>query len=114
MNVLDADRRQASEGQNLFLQQQVARQVTREMSEVISLLSKGLIRHSNVGQQFSIKTSSVFMSLDTLSSLPWMMDKEIQFVANARIRLPWTFNRTERTSLRVRLSSLLSLEDLLL
>ena len=97
---------------NLFYQQRVAHQVTEQMNDLTSLLSQGLNIHLNIGQQFNIKTPAVFMSSETLSA-DALMNKEIHFLDNARVRLPSTWNRsvngTERTSLRVRFLFFLSL-----
>ena len=91
--------------ENLFYQKQVARQVTRQMHELIAQLSKGLTVHKNIGQGFSMKTASVIMSLDSLSTQA-LVGNEIAFVSNARIRLPSTLNRsfdtTRKIYLRVR------------
>ena len=97
---------------NLAYQKQVARQVTEQMNELTTLLSQGLNIHLNIGQQFNMKTPAVFMFLETLSP-DALMNKELQFVDNARVRFPSTGNRsvngTKRTSLRVCFFFLLSL-----
>ena len=90
---------------NFAFQKKVSGEVTEQMNALISLLSEGLNIHLNIGQEFNVRTPSVFMSTEILST-DALMNKEIQFVSNARIRLPTMFNRsvnrTERTSLRVR------------
>jgi hypothetical protein len=90
---------------NLAYQKKVSREVTEQMNALISFLSQGLNIHLNIGQEFNMKTPSVFMSTEILSA-DALMNKEIQFVSNARVRLPTMFNRSvngsERTSLRVR------------
>ena len=83
---------------NLFYQQRLARQVSRQMNELTSLLTKALIIHLNIGQQFNMTTPAMFTSLETLST-DALMD-------NARVRLPTVLHRslngTERVLLRVR------------
>ena len=86
---------------NLVYQQRLSLQVTQQMNQLMSLLTKGLNLQLNLGQQFRMNTPGVIMSMETLS-LQSLAEKEIQFIPNARIRLPTTFNGTERTSLRVR------------
>ena len=90
---------------NLAFQKKVSRQVTEQMNDLTSLLTQGLNIHLNIGQQFHVKTPSVFMSTEILS-VDALINKVIHFVDNARVRLPKTSNRsvngTERTSLRVR------------
>ena len=87
---------------NLVYQQRLSLQVTQQMNALMSLLSKGLNVHLNLGQQFNMNTPAVLVSMETLSAQA-LAEKEIQFASNARIRLPATFNGTDRTSLRVRL-----------
>ena len=86
---------------NVAYQKKVSREVTEQMNGLISLLSRGLKIHLNIGQEFHVKTPAVFMSTEILSA-DALSNKEIQFVSNARVRLPTRFNRSERTSLRVR------------
>jgi hypothetical protein len=97
---------------NLAFQQRLAHEVTRQMNDLTSLLSQGLNIHLNIGQQFNMNTPGVFMFSQALSA-DALGIKEIHFVDNAPVRLPFTGNRsvngTERASLRVRFFFLLSL-----
>jgi hypothetical protein len=94
------------ESRNLFEQKQLATKVNKEMNELMSLLTRSLNIHLNVGQHFQVNASSVFMSLEGLTSES-LSKKEIPTVGNALLRLPPTlnisFNGTSTMSLRVRL-----------
>lgn len=69
----------------------------------MSLLTNALKIHINLGQNSTMNTSSVIMSLETLS-MASLSNKVIQSVGDAQIQLPENFqvNFTE-VSLRVRL-----------
>ena len=94
-----------SDAGDLFAQKRLALKVQKETTELISLLNKGLNVHLNVGLQFTVNTPGVFMSLEGLEKES-LANKEILMVANARLRLPSTFNLSLNTnftpSLRVR------------
>jgi hypothetical protein len=70
----------------------------------MSLLTSALNINLNIGQNLTLNTSSVFMSLETISikSLP---NKLIQPVGNAQIQLPSNlnsnFDNDQTISLRV-------------
>ncbi len=70
----------------------------------MSLLTSALNINLNIGQNLTLNTSSVFMSLETISiqSLP---NKMIQPVGNAQIQLPSNlnsdFDNDQTVSLRV-------------
>lgn len=90
---------------NLFDQTQTANRVLKQMQQVSSLLTSALNIHLNVEQQFTMNTSNVFMSLQTLK-VSSLLGREIQSVGNARLRLPLTWNLSldeqQTGSLRVR------------
>jgi hypothetical protein len=102
------------ESRNLFEQKQLAARVNKEMNELMSLLTRSLNIHLNVGQHFQVNTPNVFMSLESLTSES-LSKKVIPTVGNAFLRLPPTlnisFNGTSTMSLRVRLVYLFSLHD---
>lgn len=52
---------------NLFFQQQLATDISTEMNQASSLLTSMLNLHLNVGQNFTVNTSQVIMSLQTFS-----------------------------------------------
>ena len=53
---------------NLYYQQQLATAVSQELDEATSLLTPMLNAHLNVGQNFTLNTPQVIMSLEPLSS----------------------------------------------
>ena len=94
---------------NLFDQSELANRVLKQMKEVSSLLTSALNIHLNVEQQFTLNTSNVLMTFQTLNiaSLP---GTEIPSLGNARLRLPssaWNLSlqKEQIGSLRVRSSS---------
>ena len=91
----------------LFDQSQVANRVLKQMNEVSSLLTSALNIHLNVEQQFTMNTSNVFMSLQTLQ-IASLFGKEMPSVGKARLRLPSIWNLSldepQTGSLRVRSS----------
>jgi hypothetical protein len=90
------------EGRNKYYQKQTANQITGQVTEMISLLTTALNNDINIGQNLTMNTPEVFMSLETLS-VESLSNKQIQQVGNAQIRMPSNlninFNRT--LSLRV-------------
>jgi hypothetical protein len=91
-------------GRNIYYQKQMASQITIQTTETISLITAALNIHLNIGQNLTMNTSSVFMSLETIS-VESLSDKTIEQVGNAQIRLPSTFasniNNNQTVSLRV-------------
>ena len=71
---------------NLYYQQQLAEKVSDQATGIVSLLTSALNIHINIGQNFTINTSSVFMSLETLS-VESFSKKVIQPVGSAQIHL---------------------------
>ena len=80
----DADR-------NLQYQQQLSSRVSKQMNDVLHLLTRALNIHLNIEQQFTLNTSNVFMTLEALKDES-LLGKEIQSVGNARLRLPSSGN----------------------
>jgi hypothetical protein len=94
-------------GRNTYYQKQLAIQITSQITQINSLIISALNIYLNIGQNLTMNTSSVFMSLETtsISSLP---NKLIQQVGNAQIRMPSHFtlstnNSSSSISVRVRL-----------
>ncbi len=54
---------------------------------MISLLTSILNIHLNIGQNLTINTSEVFMSLETIT-IDHLSNKQIQQVGNAQIHIP--------------------------
>jgi hypothetical protein len=70
---------------------------------MISVLTSALNIHLNIGQNSTMNTTAVFMSLETLSSIQSLSNKQIQQIGNAQIHLPiLNMNSSGRISLRVR------------
>ena len=74
------------------------------MTEMISLLTTTLDIHLNIGQNFSISTPQVFMSLATITAQS-LSNKTVQQVGHAQFYLPFNFtsnlNNNQTISLRV-------------
>jgi hypothetical protein len=89
------------QGRNKYYQKQTADTITNQVTKIISLLTQALNYHLNIGQNVTINTSSVFMSLETLS-IESLSNKEIQQVENVQIRLPSNLNINQNTTLSLR------------
>ena len=74
-------------GRNRYYQRQLAQQINNQMTETISLLSSALNVHLNIGQQSTMNTSSLFLSLETVS-LQSLSKKVIYPSGQAQIQLP--------------------------
>ena len=62
-----------------------------QVKETISLLTSALNIHLNIGQNLTMNTSSIFMSLETIS-IESLSNKFIQPIGNAQIHIPSNFN----------------------
>jgi hypothetical protein len=78
-------------GRNTYYQQQMANQIISQVSQTNSLITSALNVHLNIGQNLTMNTPSVFMSLET-TSISSLTNKIIQQVGNAQIRIPSRFN----------------------
>ncbi|CAF1191151.1 unnamed protein product [Adineta steineri] len=85
-------------GRNKYYQKQTANQITSQVTQIISLLTTALNNHINIGQNLTINTPQVFMSLETLS-VESLSSKQIQQVGNAQIRMPSNLNINSNTML---------------
>ena len=74
------------------------------MTKMISLLTSVLNIHINLGQNYIINTSEVFMSLETVT-VKSLWNKTIKQVGYAQIVIPFNFssnlNENQTISLRV-------------
>lgn len=72
------------------------------MNKMISLLTSILNIHLNIGQNFFINTSEVFMSLETIT-MKSIQNKTIKQIGDAQIHIPFNsyFNLNQTISLRV-------------
>ena len=80
-------------GRNLFYQNQLASEMRSRMNEILLLLSSSLNIHLNIGQNSTINTPNVYLSMETISS-NGLINKKIEQVGNAQIQLPSQFNLT--------------------
>ena len=87
---------------NIYYQKQQANAIIDQTIEIMSLLTNALKIHLNLGQNSTMNTPSIFMTLETLS-MESLSNKVIQSIGDAQIHLPENFqiNLTE-VSLRVR------------
>ena len=80
-------------GRNLFYQKQLAAEMRSRMNEILVLLSSSMNIHLNIGQNSTINTPNVYLSMETISS-NGLINKKIEQVGNAQIQLPSQFNLT--------------------
>ena len=80
-------RRSRSGNENVFDQEELSLGVSKQMNEVSSLLSQSLNIHLNLEQQFTMNTSNIFMSIQTLN-IESLRGIEIPSIGEARLRLP--------------------------
>jgi len=82
----------------------MAAQINSQVTETISLITSALNIHLNIGQNSTMNTSSVFLSIET-TSITSLSNKIIQQVGNAQIHIPSSFtlstNNNTSISLRV-------------
>jgi hypothetical protein len=78
-------------GRNTYYQKKLSNEIMTKATEMISLLTSTLNIHLNIGQNLTINTSEVFMSLETLT-MDFLSNKQIQQVGNAQISIPTNFN----------------------
>lgn len=86
-----ADGEDSVRTRNGFDQKALANRVLKQMTEVSSHLTRALNIHLNVEQDFTMNTSNLFMTLETLKTSS-LLGKEIPSVGNARLHLPSTWN----------------------
>jgi hypothetical protein len=79
------------------------------MNEVISLLSSSININLNIGQNSTMSTSQVFMSLTT-QSRESLSNKLVKQVGNGQIQLPENFNSnlSNNSKISVRVSLVFS------
>ena len=74
-------------GRNEYYQRQLANQIEITTTRTLSLLTNALKIHLNVGQNMTINTSSIFMSLERLT-IPALSRKTVYQPESGRIQLP--------------------------
>lgn len=83
------------------------------MNETFSLITAALNIHLNVGQNTTINTSSVFISMETLS-MTGLSNKTIKQVGGAQIHIPLNFNLTINDSENVFVRVCIFFEEILI
>jgi hypothetical protein len=81
----------------------MATQINSQVTETISLITSALNIHLNIGQNFTMNTSSVFLSIET-TSITSLSNKIIQQVGDAQMHIPSSFNLStnDNTSISLR------------
>ncbi len=91
-------------GRIVYYQRKLADEIEIKMKEMISLLTETLNIHLNIGQNLTMNTSEIFMSLETIQTQS-ISNKTIKQVGDALIHIPLNFksnlNENETISLRV-------------
>ncbi len=84
-------------GRNVYHQKKLANEIINQVTEMISLLTSILNIHLNIGQNLTINTPEVFMSLETIT-IDCLSNKQIQQVGKAQIHLPSNFTSNKNTT----------------
>ena len=74
-------------GRNRYYQQQLANQIELRTTATLNLLTNALKVHLNVGQNITINTSAIFMSLETLS-IAALSRRTVYQTEGAHMQLP--------------------------
>ncbi len=90
---------------NTYYQKQMANQISVQTTETLSLLTSSLNVHLNIDQNLQMKTSSVFISLQTIG-IQSLSNKLIEQSTNAQIQIPSNFqlDSTDNSSITLRVS----------
>lgn len=75
---------------NIYYQKQVAKEIFDQVTKTLSLLTSALNAHLNIGQNLTMSSSSMFVSLET-QTLESISNKVIQQPGRGRIRIPANF-----------------------
>lgn len=79
--------RTIAHNRNQYFQKQLTQQIHNQTTETFALINEILKSHTNLGQYFSINTSSVIMSYQKLIGAS-LTNKSVQSLNNARIQFP--------------------------
>ncbi|CAF1454324.1 unnamed protein product [Rotaria sp. Silwood1] len=93
-------------GRNSYYQKQIADQINIQVTETISLITKSLNIHLNIGQNSIINTSSILYFTETIT-IEALSNKLIQQVGNAQIRIPSNFTLTTNNNTSISLQSIM-------
>ncbi|CAF1261744.1 unnamed protein product [Adineta steineri] len=99
------------QNRNIYYQKQLANQITNQATQTISLLTSALNIHLNIDQNMTLNSSSIFFSLQTISSES-LADKLIEYTENAYIRIPSTFNTNTTVSIQAIMEPLAITDEL--
>ncbi|CAF1286286.1 unnamed protein product [Adineta ricciae] len=88
-------------GRNFYYQKQTANQIDAQSTETLSLLTKILQTHINIGQNCTINTSALFLSLETIS-VASLSNKLVQLTENAQVHLPSSLANINSTTISIR------------
>ena len=92
-------------GRNQYYQRQLANQIQSKTTATLGLLSNALNVHLNMGQNMTMNTSSIFMSLETVS-IRSLGNRLVQQSDGARTQMPSSLQLDSHShpsvSLRVR------------
>ncbi|CAF1375842.1 unnamed protein product [Adineta ricciae] len=91
---------------NLYYQQQLARQINIQMTELISLLTSTLNIHLNIGQDLHIQTSQVIMTLETKSSQS-LANHFTKTIGSGQVQLPNNFASYLGTNEKISIRSMM-------
>ncbi|CAF1336506.1 unnamed protein product [Adineta steineri] len=92
-------------GRNNYYQKQTADTINSQMTEITSLITNTLNTHLNIGQNFTLNSSEVFLSMETILSSS-LSNKVIQQSGNTQIRIPSAFNLTTNDNSSISLRSM--------
>ncbi|CAF1688606.1 unnamed protein product, partial [Adineta ricciae] len=79
---------------DLYYQKQAQTQISEQSKRTIALLTSALNNHLNIGQNFTINSSSVFMSLQT-TTIQSFSNGIIKSIGNAQVQLPSNMNSND-------------------
>ncbi|UJR16137.1 hypothetical protein I4U23_003048 [Adineta vaga] len=91
---------------NLYYQKQTAEKIRSQTKETTRLLTTALNHHLNIGQNITMNTSSVIMSIETFL-IGYLANKLIEPIGNAQINLPSIFNTNLPYSQTISLRSII-------
>ncbi|CAF1108215.1 unnamed protein product [Adineta ricciae] len=91
---------------NVYYQKQLSNDINAQMTQLLSLLTSSLNTHLNVGQDFSIDTSQVLLSIETKSS-QFFSNSFTKRIGNGQVQLPNNFNSHLNTSKKLSIRSMM-------
>ncbi|UJR18137.1 hypothetical protein I4U23_005037 [Adineta vaga] len=86
----DFSRETIEKNRNLYYQKQISNEILNQINKLISLITSSLNVHLNIGQDFLIDQSQVFMSLQ-MKSIETFSNSYTKQIGNGQIQLPHNF-----------------------